>query len=63
MMYLLLCQASKLLIELITVNYYVLICKINFNKIITFKFTLNIHKEIWDWVHYLPVPNAIRLSK
>ena len=38
----------------------VLISKINFSKRNILKFTFNIHKETWDFVHYLPVQSVFR---
>ena len=37
----------------------VLISKRNFSKINRLQFTINIHKETWDCVHYLPVQSAL----
>ena len=31
-----------------------------FRKMNILKFTLSIHKETWDFVHYLPVESALR---
>ena len=38
----------------------VLISKRNFSKRNILKFTLNIHKETWDFEHYLHVQSAFR---
>ena len=37
----------------------VLISKRNFSKINILMFTFNIHKETWDFVHYLPVQSHL----
>ena len=38
----------------------VLLSKRNFSKRNIVKYTLSIHKETWDFVHYLPVQSAFR---